>query len=120
MLSANQSQQLGVAVRLTGFLSFLLVLALPSLAFAEDYVITIKDHAFSPPVLTVPAGQKIKVKIKNLDPTPSEFESYELNREKVVTANGEVTVFLGPLKPGTYGYFDDFHRDFAKGAIKAE
>lgn len=104
----------------TAVLSFLSVLFLSSPAFAADYEITLKDHKFSPSELSVPAGEKIKVIVRNLDATPSEFESYELNREKVVTANGQVTLFLGPLDKGVYHYFDDFNRDAATGVIKAE
>jgi plastocyanin len=86
-------------------------------AYAEDYVITIKGNQFSPKELVIPAGQKIKVTVKNLDATPAEFESFDLNREKVVSANSEIIVFVGPLDPGSYAYFDDFHRDTTKGTI---
>jgi hypothetical protein len=107
-------------MRFLPVLAALTGLFLSSQAFADDYVITIKDHTFSPPVLTIPAGEKVKITIRNLDTTPAEFESYELNREKVVTANGSAIVFIGPLAKGSYAYFDDFHRDTTKGAIKAE
>ena len=80
-------------------------------AWAENYVITLKDHQFTPRTLALPANQKIKLIVKNQQPIPAEFESAELNREKVVPPHGEVTVILGPLDPGTYGYLDDFHRD---------
>ena len=86
-------------------------------AHAEDYVITIKNNQFSPKELTIPAGQKVKIIVKNQDATPAEFESSDLNREKVVSANNEIIVFIGPLDPGSYGYFDDFHRDTTKGTI---
>ena len=80
---------------------------------ADDakYVITEKDKQFSPASLTVPAGQKIKITVKNADATPAEFESSDFDREKVVGANSEIIVFIGPLDAGTYGYFDDFHRE---------
>jgi plastocyanin len=80
-------------------------------AVADDYVITEKDKKFSPEVLTIPAGQKVKVTVKNLDATPAEFESSDFDREKVVNANSEITVFIGPIDAGSYGYFDDFHRE---------
>ena len=80
-------------------------------ALADDYVLTLKDHQFTPKDFTLPANQKIKLIVKNEQTTPAEFESADLNREKVVEANGEITVILGPLDPGTYGYFDDFHRE---------
>src|SRR5580704_11227829 len=79
-------------------------------AFADEtptQTLTLKNHAFVPPALTVPANQKVKLIVKNEDAEAAEFESYELNREKVVPANGEITVYLDPLDPGTYPYFDD-------------
>ncbi len=89
-------------------------------AHAEDYVLTLKDNHFSPKDLTIPVGQKVKITVKNQDATPAEFESSDLNREKVVGANGEIIVFIGPLDAGTYGYFDDFHRDTTIGTITAK
>lgn len=99
--------------------SLALLCAAPAMA-QEDLVITIKDHKFSPDALTVPAGQKVKIKVVNHDPTPEEFESYDLNREKVVNGNGEITVFIGPLDPGTYAYFGEFNPKTAQGKIIAE
>ncbi len=89
-------------------------------AQAEEYVITLKGNQFSPKELIIPSGRKIKVTVKNLDATPAEFESSDLNREKVVAANSEVIVFIGPLDAGRYGYFDDFHRDTTTGMIIAK
>lgn len=89
-------------------------------AHAEDFVLTIKDHQFSPKELTVPAGQKIKLVIKNEDATPAEFESHGMKREKVVGAKAKITVFVGPLSAGRYEYFDDFHRDTTSGVIVAQ
>lgn len=89
-------------------------------AYAGDYVITIKDNQFIPRVLIVPAGQKIKITVKNQDATPAEFESSDMNREKIVSANSEIILFIGPLDKGSYGYFDDFHRDTTTGTIIAK
>ena len=89
-------------------------------AYADDYVLTLKNNQFSPKELTVPAGKKIKITVKNMDATPAEFESSDLNREKVVGGNSEITVFIGPLDPGSYGYFDDFHRSTTTGTIIAK
>jgi hypothetical protein len=99
-------------------LAALLVLSAP--ARAEDYVLTLKDNQFAPQQLVIPAKQKVKITVKNLDATPAEFESYELNREKVVAAHSEIIVFVGPLDPGNYNFFDDFHRDTTKGVITAK
>jgi plastocyanin len=86
----------------------------------EENVITFKDHKFSPAELVIPAGKKVKVTVKNLDTAPIEFESFELNREKIVPSHRQVVVFIGPLEPGTYPYFDDFHPKISKGVIKAQ
>ena len=61
-----------------------LVMSFSASAHADEYVLTLKDHHFSPKTLSIPAGQKVKLTIKNLDPTPAEFESSDLNREKVI------------------------------------
>jgi len=99
-------------------ISFILT---PCLSFANKpvFTITIKDHQFSPKELIVPANEKVKLIIENQDSTAEEFESYDLNREKIVTGNGKITIFIGPLKPGEYKYFGEFHEDTAQGIIIA-
>ena len=85
---------------------------------AQDvYVITIQDHQFFPAELTIPARTKVKIIVENQDSTPEEFESYDLNREKVVTGKGKITLYIGPLHPGKYKYFGDFHQNTAQGII---
>jgi len=79
--------------------------------------ITIKDHLFYPAELILPANTKIKLLIHNSDPTPEEFESYELNREKVIAGNSRAVIFVGPLKPGTYPFFGEFYPKTAQGKI---
>ena len=88
-----------------------------ALAEAPVFELHIKDHQFSPAELQIPAGTKVKLLVKNMDATPEEFESYELNREKVIPGNSESTVYIGPLEPGTYGFFGEFHMDTAQGKI---
>lgn len=103
--------------------AFLLALSLSGTTYADDVIeqhLSIKDHAFVPRELTVPAGQKIKLTITNQDPTPAEFESYDLHREKVVAGDNSITVFIGPLDAKTYPFFDDFHRDTTTGSIIAK
>ena len=94
-----------------------------SLATAEDtptFEITIKGHKFQPDTLEVPANRKVKLIVKNQDPTPEEFESYELNREKVIPGNAQATIFIGPLDPGTYPFFGEFNQATAQGKIIAK
>ncbi len=104
-------------------LSLFLLLALFSgLGVAGDMpelTLRIKDHKFVPAQMNVPANVKFKLIVVNEDPTPEEFESHELNREKVVTGNNKITVFIGPLKPGKYPYFGDFHQKTAQGVLIA-
>ena len=38
-------------------------------------------------------------------------------REKVVAGGSEITVYIGPLKPGRYEFFGDFNPDTARAAI---
>jgi hypothetical protein len=83
----------------------------------QGFVLTIKNHRFEPTEIEIPADRKITLVVKNLDPTPEEFESIELRREKVVTGGGEITVYIGPLRPGRYEFFGDFNPDTARGHI---
>ncbi|MDE2270472.1 MAG: cupredoxin domain-containing protein [Xanthomonadaceae bacterium] len=91
----------------------LLVAATPfgaSAAGMPEFTLTIQNHRFEPATLKVPAGTKFKVLVTNKDSSPSEFESGEFNREKIVLPNSTVTVFIGPLDKGQYKFFDDFNR----------
>jgi len=89
---------------------------------AADFetTLSIRDHKFDPAELNVPAGTKIKLLIQNNDATPEEFESHELNREKVVVGNSSITVFIGPLEAGRYAFFGDFHQETAQGVLVAK
>ena len=103
-------------------LTLLLLLATPALGLADTptFELVIKDHRFQPAALKVPAGVKFKLLIHNQDGTPEEFESYELNREKIIPGGHKAVIFIGPLKPGVYPFFGEFHEDSAKGSITAE
>jgi len=92
-----------------------------STLYAETpkFTIEIKNHLFYPSELTVPAQTKVKLIIKNRDATPEEFESYELNREKVILGKRKGIVFIGPLEPGEYPFFGEFHPETALGKIIA-
>jgi hypothetical protein len=83
----------------------------------EEFTIVIKDHKFVPETTVIPADQKVKLIIDNQDTTPEEFESYELNREKIISGGKKGIVFVGPLKPGAYPFFGEFNMDTAKGQI---
>jgi len=86
-------------------------------AATPEYVIEIRDHLFYPSELTIPSGVKVKLRIVNTDETPEEFESYELNREKVIRGGRSGTVFVGPLQAGEYPFFGEFYPKTAQGKI---
>lgn len=73
--------------------------------------VSVKNHRFQPAEIHAPAKVPIELHVKNLDPTPMEFESVSLRVEKVVTGNGQGTIRLRPLEPGRYNFFDDFHQE---------
>ena len=98
----------------------LAALLLPLAAHAGDYMLTIKDHQFQPSELTIPADTKIKLRIENQDATPEEFDSYALDREKVITGHSSATIFIGPLDAGRYPFIGEFHSATAQGVIIAQ
>jgi cupredoxin-like protein len=89
-------------------------------AQTDDYVLTIKDHRFNPTEIKVPANKRVQITIVNEDPTPEEFESKEMKVEKVIPGKSKGVVRIGPLKPGRYPFFGEFHEATAKGTLIAE
>lgn len=82
--------------------------------------LAIRNHRFDPVEVHVPAGKKIKLVVRNLDSTPEEFESHELNREKVIAGGRTAAIWIGPLGPGRYPFFGEFNETTAKGTVVAE
>jgi len=90
-------------------------------ARADDLpVLVFHEHRFEPSRIEVPAHVKFKLLVRNSDATADEFESTALNREKLVAPGQTITVFLGPLDPGEYKFFGDFHQDTAQGVLVAK
>lgn len=85
-----------------------------------EFNLVIQNHQFQPTEIQVPAGQKIRLIIENRDASPEEFESYELNREKLIAGNSKASVFIGPLTAGRYPFFGDFNQKTAQGVIIAK
>ena len=98
------------------------LLSLSATAFAADVEIKliIENHRFQPETVNVPVGQKVKLIIENRDPTPEEFESHSLNREKVIPGKSTGTVYVGPLAAGSYPFVGEFNEKTAKGVIVAK
>lgn len=108
-------------LRRTALLALVPSLAVgPAIAAPPVFEIEIRDHLFYPPELVIPAHTKVKLLVRNLDPTPEEFESYELNREKVISGNSQAVIFVGPLPPGEYPFFGEFYPKTAQGRIRVE
>ncbi len=100
----------------TGFLIAPMVHA----AEVPSFALTIKDHRFEPSTVTIPADTKVLLRVKNADTTAEEFESHALKREKLIPAGTEATIKVGPLKPGTYPFFGEFHEATAQGELVVE
>ena len=90
-----------------------------ALADEPELRITIQGHRFVPPEIHVQAGKRLKLVLENLDATPEEFESYALNREKIVAPAARAIIYVGPLDPGRYEFFGDFNPDTARGWLVA-
>ena len=73
---------------------------------------------FEPAVMNVSAGEPVRLTVVNGSDSAIEFESFELNRERVVPPGHTITVLLPKLDPGQYRFFDDFHHE-AEGTITA-
>jgi plastocyanin len=86
----------------------------------DQPLIQFENHHFSPQTLNVPAGQKLEIKVVNNSQETIEFESFKLNREKVVTPGETITVHLPELSAGNYDFYDDFHQDVPEGTIVAK
>ena len=79
-----------------------------------------KDGKFEPSTIEVPAGKRFKLEVVNAGPGAIEFESKPLKQEKVIAAGASASLTLGPLKAGSYKFFDDYHEATAQGTIVAK
>jgi hypothetical protein len=87
-----------------------LVIGGAALAQYATVEIVVKDKKFEPAEIKAPANARIVIHVTNRDATAMEFESKSLKVEKVIAANGEGILRVGPLKPGKYDFFDDFNQ----------
>ena len=100
-----------------GAVALAFVLVTESMAAPPVFEIEIRNHLFEPDTLIIPANTKVKLIVYNRDPTPEEFESYELNREKVIVGGRKAIIFIGPLPSGEYPFFGEFNPQTALGKI---
>ena len=96
-----------------------LLVSVPALAADAPaaYTLVLKNHRYQPDVLHIPANTRVKIDVINQDPTPEEFESDHFPAEKIVLPNSRISVNVGPLKPGRYGFYGDFHQPTAQGTL---
>jgi len=98
----------------------LLLFSVSVLAADPEIALVIRDHRFEPAEIRVPADRKIKLVVHNRDKTAEEFESHELNREKVIAAGSKANIYIGPLAPGRYPFVGEYHEATARGVVIAE
>jgi plastocyanin len=106
-LTGNRSR-----IGATIFAAALLALSTSARVSADDMVslsLVLKNHQFDPAEVHAPPGKQIAIHVKNLNDIVSEFESNDLHFEKIVPVGSEVTVYVHPLQPGRYNFYDDFH-----------
>ena len=99
---------------------FLLMTYSEAKAGAAEYTLEIKDHKFSPTEIKIPKDQKVKLIVKNLDSSAEEFESFDLDREKIIKGGKSATIFIGPLNAGKYEFFGEFNPKTARGFVIVE
>ena len=81
------------------------------------FSLTLKDHRFTPSEITIPANTRVRFLVKNLDATPAEFEGRNFKAEKIIPAGKEVTILIGPLKAGTYEFYDEYNEKTSKSTL---
>lgn len=84
---------------------------------AAPVQIRFEHHRFTPLSLTIRAGEPITLRVVNASKERIEFESFKLNREKVVGPGKVLVLRLPALRPGSYDFYDDFHDDVPQGTI---
>lgn len=104
-------------MKVIGRIAAILFLATTAYAATPVFELEIRNHLFYPDTVTIPANTKVKLIVYNRDDTPEEFESYELNREKVIMGGRKAVIFIGPLAPGEYPFFGEFNPQTALGKI---
>ncbi len=90
-------------------------------ARAADLIVELRfeNNRFAPQTIRVPANQAFGMKVINASKETIEFESFKLNRERVVGPGETIFVNVPALSPGSYDFYDDFHDDVPEGAVIA-
>ena len=97
--------------------SLLILTSFVTMANRPEFEIELKNHLFFPAEIEILENTKVKLIIYNDDSTPEEFDSFDLNREKVIFPKTKSVIFIGPLPVGRYEFFGEFNPNSANGAI---
>lgn len=90
-------------------------------AFADDPIaLTLKNHKFTPSVITVKANTPAVIVLNNQDPQAEEFDSSALKIEKVVAGSSSGNIRLRALAPGKYPFMGEYHSSTAQGVVVAQ
>ena len=121
MLGKKTASMMRIAM--TAFAAGILGVAMsPSMSRADQPSTQLKfqNGQFEPAAINVNAGAPVQLTVVNQSESAIEFESFELNRERVVPPGGSIVVRLPKLDPGQYHFFDDFHHEVTQGTITAQ
>jgi len=97
----------------------LLLIAVPALA-DTPIAVHLKNHKFSPAIITVKANQPSMIRLFNDDDTADEFDSASLKIEKVVPGHASANIRIRALAPGKYPFMGEYHAATAQGAVIAK
>lgn len=113
--------------RLLPAVLFFAALLVPTAALADEgkaqikeYHLVIKNHRWNHDTVVIPANTKVRFVLENQDDTPEEFDSRDLNVEKVLMGHSKGRVYIGPLKPGRYKFQGEYHPAHAQGVVIAK
>ena len=114
----RMSSRAARAARGMSALALGLLLAFAATARGEErsIALAVAEHGFAPPEIEAAAGERLRLEVTNQTAVAIEFESFELNRERVVPPGQTVAVYVSGLSPGRYEFFDDFHQE-RRGAL---
>ena len=87
---------------------------------AAPLSLVLEAHHFTPDHIVVPAHSRFKLLVTSHDATPDEFESSDLRVEKILMPGQTIAVMAGPLGPGQYIFYDDYHPETAHGILEAK
>ena len=98
--------------------AFALLLGVAGGVAAEDRTVplAVEEAGFAPAEIEAPAGARVRLEVTNRTAVAIEFESFELNRERVIQPGQTAAVYVSGLGPGRYEFFDDFHQQ-RRGAL---